>query len=104
MKYAQSPPAVLQSGLNQWPQRTQCRQKALNLQYRRLRLILGDQLNREHSWFSEPDEPVLIVVAGLKQEASYVRHYMQKICAFFAAMEHFAKVLSGRATKCCIRP
>ena len=68
-------------------------QQALNLQYRRLRLILGDQLNLEHSWFNEPDESVLIVVAELKQEASYVRHHVQKICAFFAAMEHFAQAL-----------
>ena len=68
-------------------------QQALNLQYRRLRLILGDQLNLEHSWFNEPDESVLIVVAELKQEASYVRHHVQKICAFFAAMENFAQAL-----------
>ena len=68
-------------------------QQALNLQYRRLRLILGDQLNLEHSWFSEPDESILIVVAELKQEASYVRHHVQKVCAFFAAMEQFAMAL-----------
>ena len=35
----------------------------------------------------------MIVVAELKQEASYVRHHVQKICAFFAAMEHFAQAL-----------
>ncbi|MEC8355925.1 MAG: cryptochrome/photolyase family protein [Pseudomonadota bacterium] len=68
-------------------------QQALNHQYRRLRLILGDQLNLEHSWFGEPDASVLIVVAELKQEASYVRHHVQKVCAFFAAMEQFAQAL-----------
>ena len=55
-------------------------QQALNLQYRRLRLILGDQLNLEHSWFSEPDESILIVVAELKQEAKYVRHHVESLC------------------------
>ena len=45
-------------------------QQALNLHYRRLRLILNDQLNLEPSWFGEPDESILIVVAELKQEAS----------------------------------
>ena len=68
-------------------------QQALNLQYRRLRLILNDQLNLEPSWFGEPDESILIVVAELKQEASYVRHHVQKVCAFFAAMEQFAQAL-----------
>ncbi|MGB0442968.1 MAG: cryptochrome/photolyase family protein, partial [Pseudohongiellaceae bacterium] len=68
-------------------------QQALNHQYRRLRLILGDQLNLEHSWFGEQDASVLIVVAELKQEASYVRHHVQKVCAFFAAMEQFAQAL-----------
>ena len=68
-------------------------QQVLILQYRRLRLILGDQLNHEHSWFSEPDESILIVVAELKQEAIYVRHHVQKVCASFAAMEQFAQAL-----------
>ena len=67
--------------------------QAINHQYRRLRLILGDQLNFEHSWFNKPDASTLIVVAELKQEISYVRHHVQKVCAFFAAMEQFAQAL-----------
>ena len=61
--------------------------------YHSLRLILGDQLNRSHSWYKEQDDGVLYVLAELHQEASYVRHHVQKICAFFAAMESFASSL-----------
>ena len=59
-------------------------------QYQRLRLILGDQLNASHRWFREKDETTLYLIAELHQEASYVIHHIQKICAFFAAMSAFA--------------
>ncbi len=55
-----------------------------------LRLVLGDQLNHAHSWFDEVDSGVLYLVAELPQETGYVRHHVQKICAFFAAMGAFA--------------
>jgi len=55
-----------------------------------LRLVLGDQLNLQHSWFEQQDSGVLYLVAELHQEATYVRHHAQKLCAFFAAMETFA--------------
>jgi deoxyribodipyrimidine photolyase-related protein len=55
-----------------------------------LRLILGDQLNLGHSWFERQDSGVLYLIAELHQEATYVRHHIQKLCAFFAAMEAFA--------------
>lgn len=58
-----------------------------------LRLILGDQLNASHSWYKEQDDGVLYLIAELHQEAHYVRHHIQKICAFFAAMEQFASAL-----------
>ncbi|NVK02161.1 MAG: cryptochrome/photolyase family protein [Oceanospirillaceae bacterium] len=58
-----------------------------------LRLILGDQLNASHSWFRETDPEVHYLIAELPQEASYVRHHVQKICAFFAAMQQFAQAL-----------
>ena len=58
-----------------------------------LRLILGDQLNREHSWFQQPNENTLYVMAELAQETGYVKHHVQKICAFFAAMRAFAQEL-----------
>jgi len=62
-------------------------------EYRTLRLILGDQLNSAHSWYAEADPKVLYVLAELRQETDYVRHHIQKICGFFAAMESFARLL-----------
>ena len=62
-------------------------------QYQRLRLILGDQLNAEHSWYRQCDQSTLYVIAELHQEASYCQHHIQKLCGFFAAMEHFARAL-----------
>ncbi|WCP69179.1 cryptochrome/photolyase family protein [Vibrio tubiashii] len=58
-----------------------------------VRLILGDQLNSQHSWFQHVDDSVLYIVAELHQEAEYTRHHTQKVCAFFAAMETFAHEL-----------
>lgn len=61
--------------------------------YHSLRLILGDQLNVQHSWFNHADENVIYVIAELRQEAVYVKHHIQKLCAFFMAMENFSKEL-----------
>ena len=63
--------------------------------YHSLRLILGDQLNASHSWYREQDDGVLYLIAELHQEASYVRHHVQKVCAFFAAIESFANALAA---------
>ncbi len=63
--------------------------------YHTLRLILGDQLNSQHSWYSETDDGVIHVLAELEQETGYVRHHVQKICAFFAAMAAFADELKA---------
>jgi deoxyribodipyrimidine photolyase-related protein len=63
--------------------------------YTHLRLILGDQLNAAHSWFTGKDNNTLYLIAELKQEATYVKHHIQKICAFFCAMEHFAQALEN---------
>jgi deoxyribodipyrimidine photolyase-related protein len=62
-------------------------------QFHTLRLILGDQLNRHHSWYRQQDDGVLYLIAELHQEASYVTHHIQKLCAFFAAMESFSDSL-----------
>ena len=59
--------------------------------YQRLRLILGDQLNASHSWFKDKDPDTLYLIAELQQETNYVVHHVQKICAFFAAMQQFAQ-------------
>lgn len=65
----------------------------MKIHYQKLRLILGDQLNAKHSWFQEKCEDTLYVVAELNQELTYVKHHIQKIAAFFAAMESFACAL-----------
>lgn len=64
--------------------------------YTSLRLVLGDQLNLQHSWYGTVDEKVLYVIAELRQETGYVKHHTQKLCAFFAAMKEFANALSVR--------
>lgn len=61
-----------------------------------LRLILGDQLNIKHSWFSEVDENVTYVMMEMRQETDYVTHHIQKIVAFFLAMRNFAEELVAR--------
>jgi deoxyribodipyrimidine photolyase-related protein len=67
--------------------------KAEKQHYQTIRLILGDQLNADHSWFKSKDQNVLYVVAELHQEQEYVKHHVQKICAFFKSMENFATAL-----------
>lgn len=63
-------------------------------QFESLALVLGDQLNASHSWFSEVDPKRLIVMMEMRQETDYVRHHQQKILAFFAAMRAFATALA----------
>lgn len=63
---------------------------------KRLRLVLGDQLNHAHSWLGETDPDTLYVLAELHQEATYVRHHVQKVLAFFLAMQAFADQLQSR--------
>ncbi len=61
--------------------------------YKKLRLILGDQLNIDHSWFQKQDEQTLYCLFELRQETDYVKHHIQKICGFFLAMRAFAEHL-----------
>lgn len=67
--------------------------KATN--YTKLRLVLGDQLNASHSWYKIKCPNTLYVIAELKQETNYVKHHVQKVCAFFAAMDNFAQALAS---------
>ena len=70
--------------------------KTLNtkkLNPKKLRLILGDQLNASHSWYEMKSDEVLYVIAELHQETCYAKHHIQKICSFFAAMQRFADAL-----------
>ena len=61
-----------------------------------LRLILGDQLNIQHSWFSEDPAVAEYVLMEVREEATYVRHHIQKILAFFLSMRAFAEELKKR--------
>lgn len=63
---------------------------------KKLRLILGDQLNHNHSWFKEKDENIIYCLFEMKQETEYVTHHIQKVVGFFAAMRNFAKVLKSK--------
>ncbi|MCC4600746.1 cryptochrome/photolyase family protein [Xanthomonas melonis] len=58
-----------------------------------LRLILGDQLNPQHSWFATHDPGVVYVLMEVRAETDYVLHHAQKILAIFAAMRAFAAAL-----------
>jgi len=63
---------------------------------KKLRLILGDQLNINHSWFASDNGNTVYLMAEMRQETDYVRHHIQKVVAFFVSMRHFADVLESR--------
>ncbi len=58
-----------------------------------LRLILGDQLNSNHSWYKKVDDSVTYVLMELRSETDYAVHHIQKVIGFFAAMQEFANEL-----------
>ena len=58
-----------------------------------LRLILGDQLNSQHSWFKSVEPDVHYVMMEVRQETDYVMHHAQKVLGIFAAMRAFAEQL-----------
>lgn len=55
-----------------------------------LRLVLGDQLNRNHSWFTTTDPSVTYLLMEMRQETDYAVHHIQKVVGFFGAMRRFA--------------
>ncbi len=61
-----------------------------------LRLILGDQLNHNHSWFQKTDENVIYLMAEMRQETDYLKHHIQKVVAFFLSMRNFASHLKSK--------
>lgn len=65
----------------------------------KLRLILGDQLNQNHSWFNEVDGKTTYLMAEMRQETDYVKHHIQKVVAFFSAMRSFKEDLSDKGHK-----
>lgn len=60
-----------------------------------LRLILGDQLNSNHSWFETIDETVTYVMMEVRTETDYASHHIQKIVGFFTSMRAFAHELQS---------
>lgn len=54
-----------------------------------LRLVLGDQLNTQHSWFNETNSQVTYLLMEMRQETDYTTHHIQKVAGFFAAMRRF---------------
>mgnify|MGYP000589440784 CR=1 FL=1 len=60
---------------------------------KKLRLILGDQLNSNHSWFQETDDSVIYCMFEMRQETDYVTHHIQKVVGFFATMRNFSEEL-----------
>ena len=45
---------------------------------KKLRLILGDQLNANHSWFQEVNPDTIYCFFEMRQETDYVQHHIQK--------------------------
>lgn len=63
---------------------------------KKLRLILGDQLNQKHSWFDKVDNDVTYIMAEMRQETDYVKHHIQKVVAFFLSMRNFSEELTEK--------
>ncbi|WP_430409926.1 cryptochrome/photolyase family protein [Kordia sp.] len=60
-----------------------------------VRLLLGDQLNYEHSWYGKTNDEVVYFMAEMKQETNYVKHHIQKVVAFFKSMRSFSDWLKS---------
>lgn len=63
---------------------------------KKLRLILGDQLNEQHSWFQEIDPSVTYLMMECRSETDYTVHHIQKVLGFFGAMRAFAGKLKAQ--------
>jgi deoxyribodipyrimidine photolyase-related protein len=61
--------------------------------HKTLRLILGDQLNIQHSWYKQVDNNITYLLMEIRSETDYVEHHIQKVVGFFAAMQNFASNL-----------
>ncbi|OHT45331.1 hypothetical protein BHE19_05660 [Flavobacterium tructae] len=71
-----------------------------NMGSKTLRLILGDQLNCNHSWFEKTDDSVTYIMMEIRTETDYVTHHIQKIAGFFAAMRQFSSFLESKKHQC----
>ena len=60
-------------------------------------LVLGDQLSWQHpALISADPAEVVVILAEVVEEATYVRHNRHKIALLFSAMRHFAVALRER--------
>ncbi|MFW5805927.1 MAG: cryptochrome/photolyase family protein [Bacteroidales bacterium] len=59
----------------------------------KLRLILCDQLNPNHSWFSNQDNNIRYLMMEIKPKPGHVKQHKQKLLARFASMQIFANEL-----------
>lgn len=70
----------------------------------RLALVLGDQLTHNLSSIQKLRPGVdTILMAEVREEATYVRHHKKKIALIFSAMRHFAYELAQRGFRVCYR-
>ena len=61
-----------------------------------LRLILGDQLNSNHSWYKTKDDSVTYVLMEIRTETDYATHHIQKVVGFFVSMQAFYNELTAK--------
>jgi len=61
-----------------------------------IRLILGDQLNSLHSWYTTVDDSVTYVMMEIRSETDYAKHHIQKVVGIFAAMQTFSSELTSK--------
>jgi deoxyribodipyrimidine photolyase-related protein len=61
-----------------------------------LRVILGDQLSSSISTLINIKSDDVILMAEVKEEATYVKHHKKKIAFVFSAMRHFADELQQK--------
>jgi len=64
-----------------------------------LRLILGDQLNINHSWFKTVNDNITYVMMEVRTETDYANHHIQKVVGFFSAMRSFVYELQSKKHK-----
>ena len=63
---------------------------------KKVRLLLGDQLNSKHSWYKTVDDSVVYVMMEIRSETDYATHHIQKVVGFFSAMQAFADELKSK--------
>jgi deoxyribodipyrimidine photolyase-related protein len=68
----------------------------MNMAMKKLKLILGDQLNYQHSWYQSVEADTTFLLMEMRQETDYTQHHIQKIIGFFAAMFNFARFLEKK--------